>query len=199
MAGAMVLGMTVTAFAGGAIKTEIPNSADDGSGNFQISIVKDSAVLSDWDGLDVTKVASFDIVLSWTGTDEAWMGGALVTQSDSLGWNQFGQWTTGEDAAKEFDNVVSGKPIRVDMKDKPFAADDTYVMVTVQNYGDLELTIDGLAFYDEAGTLLKSVGNVGATDTPSGDSAATTALILAAVAALAVVATVSVKKFAAER
>lgn len=41
--------------------------------------------------------------------------------------------------------------------------------------------------------------NSGATDTPSGDSAATTALILAAVAALAVTATVSVKKFAAER
>lgn len=43
-----------------------------------------------------------------------------------------------------------------------------------------------------------NAGNT-SSDTPTGDSAATTAVILAAVAALAVAATVSVKKFAAER
>lgn len=46
-------------------------------------------------------------------------------------------------------------------------------------------------------TAVKASAEAG--DTPTGDSAATTAIILAAVAALAVVATVSVKKFAAER
>lgn len=46
-------------------------------------------------------------------------------------------------------------------------------------------------------TAVKASAEAG--DTPTGDSAATTALILAAVAALAVAATVSVKKFAAER
>ncbi|MBD5157478.1 MAG: hypothetical protein HDT13_07595 [Butyrivibrio sp.] len=52
---------------------------------------------------------------------------------------------------------------------------------------------------DNVAIDIDDVNSGNATDTPSGDSAATTALILAAVAALAVVATVSVKKFAAER
>ncbi|MCM1309180.1 MAG: hypothetical protein NC223_11325 [Butyrivibrio sp.] len=197
MAGAMVLGMAVTAFAGGAITSDIPNSADDGGGNYQVKIVEEGKVQSNYEGLDVTKVASFDITFSYEIAEDGWMGGAIVSQSTTASWNSFGQWTTA-DEAKEFANVKSGTPIRVDLGENKFTADDEYIYITIQNYGDAAMKIDSLVFYDADGNVIPAAGG-GATDTPSGDSAATVVLILAAVASLAVVATVSVKKFAVER
>lgn len=53
--------------------------------------------------------------------------------------------------------------------------------------------------WDAAAGVQYNIAIAGATDIPSGDSAATTVVVLVAIAALAVAATVSVKKFAVER
>ena len=82
--------MAIAASADKAINGSFGN--DDGGGNFQVMLKGDSAI-AEAAGLDTTKIASFDIVFSFDDNGgEAWAGGAVVTQSDSLGWNSIGQW-----------------------------------------------------------------------------------------------------------
>lgn len=152
---------------------------------------------------DVTSIkADVTIVMPLEG-DTAWNDwcgeGVKVTKAD--GTVEYYQWggasvTWGAD----FDGDKN--------EDCPGGVDGDHWLGTVKDGKvTLEIPVDKgskVEFYvmswDSYKDVQYNVAIAGAADdTPTGDSAATTAVILAAVAALAVAATVSVKKFAAER
>lgn len=138
---------------------------DESAGNYQLLIGGDNAV-SEAAGLDVTKIASFDLTLSFDdkkdegNVDEdgnpvfEWAGGAVVVQSDSLNhWTELGAWENAEGNGKKYENVESGKSFHVDLGDKVFTAEDTYAAVTLQSYGIVS-NIDAITFYDATGAVL---------------------------------------------
>lgn len=157
-----------------AVTSSIPFK-DDGSGNWQLFVMGDSkpAELGD---LDFTKVAAMDITLSFNAaTEEDWAGGAVIAQSDSLGWGTIGQWENATGNGKEFEGVVSGTPFHVEMP-KSFSASDTYAAIVIQNYG-IDMNIDAITLYDASGAELVALGGASApsteapaTEAPAADS-----------------------------
>ena len=175
VASAMAVGTMAVAANAGAITTKIPDAFDDGSGNFQIFLRGDGAVTGEFENVDFTKIASFDITFSWDDSDpDVWTGGAIILQSDAKSWNDLGQWSNddGTGDPRKWANVESGKPIRVELPEA-FAADSTYVIITVQNYGP-DINIDSLVLYDASGATLYPAApggdeTPGEDETPSGD------------------------------
>lgn len=158
-----VSAMAVVASAGEMTMSEGVPFSDDGSGNYQLMILGDDAI-SQAAGLDVTKVASLDLTFTFDdGSDKGevdeegnpvfdWAGGAVVVQSNSLGWAQLGAWENAVGNGKEFEGIKSGVPFHVELANK-FAADDGYAAVTLQSYG-LEVNIAAITLYDDAGAAL---------------------------------------------
>lgn len=142
-----VSAMAVVANAG-TVTASIPFK-DDGSGNWQLMLKGDSAAVE----VDVTKIASFDLTLTFDVGEDGWVGGAIILQSDSVGWNQdLGQWENATGNGKAIEGVESGKAIHCEMPVN-FSADDTYAAITFQSYGeDVDLT--ALTAYDADGNKL---------------------------------------------
>lgn len=131
---------------------------------------------NDWCGQGV-KVTNAD------GSVEYYQwGGASVTWGADFNGDKEEDCAGGVDGDHWLGTVADGK-VTLDIPVAGAGSKIEFVVMSWDSYADAQY----------------NVAIASATDTPSGDSAATTALILAAVAALAVVATVSVKKFAAER
>lgn len=183
LAGAMVLGMTVTAFADGEITLEGYTLTDDYGDHMDMTKMVD----------DVTKVATCELVIQSSEKN-----GTAVVAAESTGW----EWAQNNFADVAVDNGDGTFSVPIACK---LESTDTFVKITVQDWSEAkDAVIKGIVFKDASGAVIKTLGTVPsenppADDTPTGDSAATVAIILAAVAALAAVATVSVKKFAAER
>ncbi|MCM1165038.1 MAG: hypothetical protein NC299_11300 [Lachnospiraceae bacterium] len=131
--------------ANAAITTDLPNCADDGSGNFQIKLKENNENLS---GVDLSKVAAFEIVLTWA-EDAEWAGGKFITQTG--GWDELGAWSTADDG-KEFSNAKSGEAIKVNVPSS-FNPDNDFVSVTLQNYG-VDVKIESLTLLDADGNAL---------------------------------------------
>lgn len=145
-----------------AVTASIPFK-DDGGGNWQLFLSGDNKVAEVGD-IDPTKVASFDITLSFNAAAETdWAGGAVIAQSDSIGWGTIGQWENATGNGKEFEGVVSGKAFHVDMKNS-FAADDGFTAIVFQNYG-IDVNIDAITLYDASGAELISLGGASAPST----------------------------------
>lgn len=154
-----VSAMAVVASAG-KITTSLDNVSDDGSGNYQIDLIKA--------GFDFSKMASFDVTFSFeTMIDADWVGGAVVTQCDAASWKELGQFCMGGDGTKAFENVESGKAFHVDVADA-LAADSTYAFITLQSYSNIDINLDNIVVYDAAGTVLydMSKGVSGGDSTP---------------------------------
>lgn len=160
--------MSVAASA--AITSSTSIFADDGSDNWQLFLSGDNAVAGT-DGLDVTKIAAFDLYMTFDdgsskgeldeegNLKKEWAGGAIVLQSDSLGWNQdLGQWENAEGNKKAIENVESGKAIHCVMPVK-FAAEDTYTAITVQSYG-IDIDLVAVELFDESGASLLKLGTI---------------------------------------
>lgn len=188
-----VSALATSAFAAGKVTASIPFK-DDGQGNWQLFLAGDKKA-ADVGDIDITKVASMDITLSFNAkSEEDWAGGAIIAQSDSVGWGTIGQWENLTGNGKEFEGVVSGKPFTVKMKDS-FAADDTFAAIVIQNYG-IDMNIDAITLYDASGAKLLSLpGSAAATTTAAASNAAddkgnadTGVEGIAVVAALAVLA-----------
>lgn len=160
-----VSALATSAFAAGKVTASIPFK-DDGQGNWQLFLAGDKKAAEVGD-IDITKVASMDITLSFDAkTEEDWAGGAVIAQSDALGWGTIGQWENATGNGKDFEGVVSGKPFTVKMTGS-FAADDTFAAIVIQNYG-IDMNIDAITLYDASGAKLLSL--------PGGEApAATTA------------------------
>lgn len=203
MAGAMVLGMTVTAFAADPLRsgTVEPGEANDvaGANPGVEAYVVDTTDLTDEQRASIaTAEFTFDVQSNFLNG-----GGGYNENGDT--WKQpagyefkvaDGEIAGTQTYAMEVSNYALGEDgsdsLQVQMwwLNTMHDADGNVV-------GAGSASLVSVTLKDAAGNVIKSIP--AATDTPSGDSAAATALILAAVAALAVVATVSVKKFAAER
>lgn len=151
-----VSAMSVIASAG-TITSGIENFKDDGSGNYQIPMTKDSENVT---GVDVTKIASFELTFSWSGED--WVGGKVITQCDAESWKEIGEWSSApeDEGKKKFAPVESGKPFKVDVENA-FAADSTYVIFTIQSYG-AEVNLDAIKVYDASGAVLWEQGSASA-------------------------------------
>lgn len=159
--------MSVAASA--AITSSTSIFADDGGDNWQLFLSGDNAVAGT-DGLDVTKVAAFDLYMTFDdgsskgeldeegNLKKEWAGGAIALQSDSLDWSAIGQWENAEGNKKEIENVESGKAIHVVMP-KKFAAEDTYTAITVQNYG-IDIDLVAVELFDESGASLLKLGTI---------------------------------------
>lgn len=156
---------------------------------------------------DVTSVtADVTILIPTTGDEGAtlwndWCGeGVKVTNSDgTVKYYQWGgaqvTWSADFDGDKTDDSVdgVNG---------------ETWLGTVTDGKVTLNIPVTGagskIEFFvfswdSDPETVQYNIAIGGASDNPTGDSAATAAIILAAVAALAAAVTVSVKKFAAER
>ena len=174
VAAAIASTMAVSSMAIAASAAEVTASIDfrdDGSGNWSLYLLdeEDEEAVSGAADLDITKIASIDITLSFEIGEEGWVGGALITQSDSLGWNSFGEWESATGNGKAFEGVESGKSIHVDFGDKLFSADDTYARVVFQSYGE-PVNIDAITLNDADGNALLTLGApAGGNDEPSGD------------------------------
>lgn len=191
MAGAMVLGMAVTAFAADPVATgSVDESANPGV----------DPVVIDTSDLTADQRASIATMECYFTLDSDYMNGGGGYNKNGDTWTAFDQYT-----------IEAAGDTTVTFPVESYAVADgesdslqvQFWWLNAKEDGAGSFTLNGIALKDASGNVLKTIGTVpsegGATDTPSGDSAATAALILAAVAALAVVATVSVKKFAAER
>ncbi len=192
VAGAMVLGMAVTAFAADPVATgSVTESANPGV----------DPVMIDTTDLTDDQRASIASVECYFNLDSDYMNGGGGYNKDGATWTAFDQYTI--EAAGDTTVVlpVEGYALSEDGSD---SLQVQFWWLNAKEDGAGSFTLNGIALKDASGNVLKTIGTVPsenppADDTPTGDSAATVAVILAAVAALAVVATVSVKKFAAER
>lgn len=188
MAGAMVLGMTVTAFAADPIATgSVTENANPG--------VKE--VVIDTKDLTDEQRASIASVECYFNLDSDYLNGGGGYNKDGATWTAFDKYeiTAAGDATVTF--PVESYALSEDGSD---SLQIQFWWLNAKEDGAGSFALNGIAVKDASGNVLKTIGTVpSGSDTPTGDSAATTALILAAVAALAVAATVSVKKFAAER
>ncbi len=183
MAGAMVLGtMASSAFA--AVTNS--NGADFGQdGKYIYEPAKDLGdKMGDCYGVEV-KITVDDAAFESSGC-----GGGICANNDPFTWVEFGN----EGSEKAI--ITDGKTIKL-TSDKALFEKGEESQLLVEGWWGSDFTVDGIVYLDKDGNDLLAAPP--ADDTPTGDSAATVAIILAAVAALAVVATVSVKKFAAER
>lgn len=172
-AAASVLAVSTMAVAAsaGTVTSGLKNAADDGSGNFQVFVTADGELLYD---IDVSKIASIDVTLSFDATEEDWVGGALITQCDANSWNQIGDY--GTDDGRTWSNVKSGDTLTIDVGEGAFATDSTYVIVTVQNYSELAVNVDNVVFKDASGAVLLDLAGGSAapaeTEAPAADTEA---------------------------
>lgn len=179
LAGAVASALAVSALAVSAsaakFSSPLENAADDGNGNFQVFVVKDGTLL--YDGVDVTKIASAEVTIAFNATEEDWVGGAIVTQCDANSWNDRGQYATG-DEGKAWNNVKSGDTLTVDIGEGSFAADSTYVILTLQNYSEITVLVNNVVFKDASGNVILDVAAGGAapaqTEAPATEAPAAT-------------------------
>ncbi len=192
MAGAMVLGMAVTAFAADPVASgSVTESANPGV----------DAVVVDTKDLTDEQRASIASMECYFNLDSDFMNGGGGYNKGGATWTAFDQYEI-----KEAGDATLTFPIE-EYKLSEDGSDSLQIQfwwLNAKEDGAGSFTLNGIALKDASGNVIKTIGTVPsenppADDTPTGDSAATVAIILAAVAALAVVATVSVKKFAAER
>lgn len=188
MAGAMVLGMAVTAFAADPVASgSVTESANPGV----------DAVVIDTKDLTDEQRASIASVECYFNLDSDYMNGGGGYNKDGATWTAFDQYTIEAAGDATVTLPVEGYALSEDGSD---SLQIQFWWLNAKEDGAGSFTLNGIAVKDASGNVLKTIGTVpGGSDTPTGDSAATVAIILAAVAALAAVATVSVKKFAAER
>lgn len=152
-ASVVAVGAMAVVASAGTITSSLSNFADDGSGNYQVSFLKDGENIA---GIDVTKIASFEVTFSWTS--EEWVGGKIITQCDAESWKEIGEWSSAaeDEGKKPFAPVESGKAVKVNVENA-FAADSTYVILTVQSYG-AEVNIDSVKAFDASGNELTADG-----------------------------------------
>ena len=188
VAGAMVLGMAVTAFAADAVAT----GSVDASANPGVDpVFIDTTDLSDDERASIASVECYFTL------DSDYMNGGGGYNKDGATWTAFDQYTIEAEGDATVTFPVESYALSEDGTD---SLQIQFWWLNAKEDGAGSFSLNGIAVKDASGNVLKTIGTVpGGADTPTGDSAATTALILAAVAALAVAATVSVKKFAAER
>ena len=188
VAGAMVLGMAVTAFAADAVAT----GSVDASANPGVDpVFIDTTDLSDDERASIASVECYFTL------DSDYMNGGGGYNKDGATWTAFDQYTIEAEGDATVTFPVESYALSEDGTD---SLQIQFWWLNAKEDGAGSFSLNGIAVKDASGNVLKTIGTVpSGADTPTGDSAATTALILAAVAALAVAATVSVKKFAAER
>lgn len=203
VAGAMVLGMTVTAFAGNA-----DSMLDDKNVVVVYGVDETTEEANGWlnmNGYKITDVYGLTYYVTYDQAElddsEKWIGGGVGWNSDSTGWASTEWGKASGEKPVSIEDTLDGTSGTITIKsDTPvFAEDDTWAQAWIQTWGGT-VTVTGIDLLGSDGKPLSASGSdAPADDTPSGDSAATTAVIFAAVAALAVAATVSVKKYAVER
>lgn len=186
VAGAMVLGMATSVFAADALATgSVTESANPGV----------DAVMIDTTDLTDDQRASIASVECYFTLDSTYMNGGGGYNKDGATWTQWDQYAIEEAGDTTLTFPVESYALSEDGSD---SLQIQFWWLNAKDDGAGSFTLNGIALKDASGNVLKTLGNV-ATDIPSGDSAATAAVIFAAIAALAVAATVSVKKFAVER
>ena len=139
-----VSAMAVVAFADVSPIESAIDLANDGSMNYQLSIM----------GLDVdvSKIASLDVTFSWDTTDpfmegDGVIGGKVITQCDANSWNEVGDLT----------DMKSGEAVHVDVAGA-YGADSTWAFITFQNYSPDKITLDKIVLNDADGNVLYTFG-----------------------------------------
>lgn len=188
VAGAMVLGMAVTAFAADAVAT---GSVDANANPGVDTVFIDTTDLSDDERASIASIECYFTL------DSDYMNGGGGYNKDGATWTEFDKYEIQAAGDTTVTFPVESYALSEDGTD---SLQIQFWWLNAKEDGAGSFSLNGIAVKDASGNVLKTIGTVpSGADTPTGDSAATTALILAAVAALAVAATVSVKKFAAER
>lgn len=195
MAGAMVLGMAVTAFAADPLASGSVTDPKGGKPEEFIYVV-DTKDLTDEQRSSIASMVCYFTV------DSDFMNGGGGYNKDGATWTAFDQYEIKAAGDAEVTFPVENYALGGD------GTDSLQVQVwwinpkadgTASGY-----TLNKVELKDASGNVIKTLPAADApaddpADTPTGDSAATAAIILAAVAALAVAATVTVKKYAVER
>lgn len=122
------------------INSSLPLS-DDGSGNYQYAI--------DLSKVDITKIDSVEVTLSWDTEDySAWIGGKVASQCTAASWNELGTYAS--DDTSDFGAVTSGTPFKVKLS-KPFTSSDEYAMITIMTFSTVDISLDSLKLLDASG------------------------------------------------
>ncbi len=195
MAGAMVLGMAVTAFAADPLASgSVDASANPGADPF----VADTTDLTD------EQRSSIASMVCYFTLDSDYMNGGGGYNKDGTTWTAFDQYEMKTDDGSAVGDAVVTLPVEnyALSEDGTDSLQIQYWWLNAKADGAGSFTLNKVELKDASGNVIKTFpaeASAPAGDTPTGDSAATAGIILAAVAALAAAATVTVKKYAVER